>query len=62
MGGRSGILVTIIDRMLKKPASAKKVEVQVKVEIRRVRSSLNLDRDLSLSQNYGLLSILHGHE
>jgi len=34
--------------MLKKAASAKKVEVQAKVKIRRVRSSLNLD--LSLPQ------------
>jgi hypothetical protein len=50
VGGKTGILATIISRMLKKSASAKKVEVQAKVEIRRVRSSLNLDLDLSLPQ------------
>jgi len=36
--------------MLKKSASTKQVEVQAKVEKKRVRSSLNLDPDLSLSQ------------
>jgi hypothetical protein len=36
--------------MLKKSASTKKVEVQAKVEKKRVWSSLNLDLDLSLSQ------------
>jgi hypothetical protein len=38
VGGKTGILATIIDRMLKKPASTKKVkvEVQAKVEIKRV--------------------------
>jgi hypothetical protein len=37
--------------MLKKSASAKKVEVQAKVEdkIKNIRSSLNLDLDLSPS-------------
>jgi len=34
--------------MLKKPASAKKVAVQAKVEIKRIRPSLNLDLDLNL--------------
>ena len=34
--------------MLKKPASTNKVEVQAKVEIKRVWSSLNLDLNLSL--------------
>jgi hypothetical protein len=34
--------------VLKKSASTKKVEVQAKVEIKRVCSSLNLDLDLIL--------------
>jgi hypothetical protein len=39
--------------MLGKSASTKKVEVQAKVEKKRVWSSLNLDLDLSLSQKLG---------
>jgi hypothetical protein len=39
--------------MLKKSASTKKVEVQAKVEIKKVRSLLNLDLSLSLHRNEG---------
>jgi hypothetical protein len=54
--------------MLKKVASTKKVEVQAKVEIKKVRSLLNLslNLDLSLYQKLRLcwmafLSILRGY-
>ncbi len=41
-------LVRPPNRMLKKSASTKKVEVQAKAEMKKVRGLLNLDLDLSL--------------